>query len=106
MPHVARHALTWKYAGRERRGANRTLHLKHVTVRLGTAAEAVTPNDASEATALGGSDHVDKLLVVEDVNQNAVASLDCNCFFAVTRLCRLDGDLFDHLDGRNIRLGK
>ena len=38
--HVARHALAREHARRERRGADRTLHLEHVTVRLGTAAEA------------------------------------------------------------------
>ena len=63
-------------------------------------------NDASEATPLGGSNHIYKLLVVEDVNQNSVASLNRNFVFAATGLCRLDGNLFDHLDGRNIRLGK
>ena len=75
MAHVAGHALAGEYARRERRGADRTLHLEHVTVRLGTAAEAVAANDARETAALGVADDVDELLVVEDVDQDAVAGL-------------------------------
>ncbi len=80
VAHVARHTLTGEYARRERRCTDRTLHLEHVTVRLGTAAEAVATNDARKTAALGGSDHINELLVGEDVDQNAVASLHCNLF--------------------------
>src|SRR5437879_3127630 len=42
VSHMAGHALAGEYARGEGRGTDRTLHLEHVTVRLGTAAEAVT----------------------------------------------------------------
>src|SRR6202023_1958334 len=96
--------LAGKYAGRKRRGADRTLHLEHVAVRLGTAAEAVAANDASEAAAFGGSDDVNELFVVEDIDQNAVASLDSDCLFALDRLDSFEGHFLDHLDRRNVRL--
>src|ERR1700727_3952921 len=78
VAHVTRHALTGKHAGRKRRGADRTLHLEHVAVRLGTAAEAMAANNAGKTAALGSSNNVDELLIVEDVNHDAVASLNGN----------------------------
>ena len=43
---------------------------------------------------------------VEDVDQNAIASLDANRLFAVGRLGDLERDFLDHADGRNVRLGE
>src|SRR5271168_1862950 len=77
-----------------------------MTVRLGTTAEAVTANDASEAAASRGSNDVNKLFVIEDVDQNTVASLDRDCLFAFYRLDRLESNFLDHPDRRNVRLGE
>ena len=77
--HVARHTLTREYTRRERRCADRALDLEHVTVRLRTAAEAMTANDARETAALRGPDDVDELLVAEDLDHDAIAGLDAAC---------------------------
>jgi hypothetical protein len=103
---MAWHTLAGKYARRKGRGANRTLYLEHVTVRFGTTAEAVAANNASEAATLGGSDDVDKLFVVEDVDQYAIASLYGNYLFALHRFDCFEGDFFDHPHRRNVRLGE
>src|SRR5882672_2684012 len=50
--HVAGHAHSRKYTRRERRSANRALHLEHVSVRAGTAAKVMTFYDAGKAAPL------------------------------------------------------
>jgi len=52
-----------------------TLHLEHVSVRLGSAAETVPANDTGKTTALGGPNHIDKPRLGENVYQHAVSGL-------------------------------
>src|ERR1700733_12601585 len=63
-------------------------------------------NDAGKSAALGGSDDIDELFVRENIDQDAIASLDRGRLFAFYGLGGFDGYLFDHLDGRHVRLGE
>jgi hypothetical protein len=103
VAHVARHTLAGKDARRERGCADGALHLEHVTVCLGAAAEAMTTNNAGKATSLGGADHIDKLLVGEDIDHDAIASLHCAF---VTLFCGFDRNFLEHLDRRHVRFGE
>src|ERR1039458_6139480 len=73
--HVPWHALPGKHARRKAGSADRTLHLEHMTVRLGSAAETVAAHNACKSPALRSTNHIDKLGIGEDIHQNAIPSL-------------------------------
>src|SRR5262249_21379394 len=62
---------------RERRGPDRAGRaVEHRTVRGRAAAEVMPAHDAREAFALGGTDDVDVVLLLEGVAENLVAGLE------------------------------
>src|SRR6185312_13472253 len=90
--HVPGHALIRKSARRERRRANRTLHLKHVPVCRWTAAEMMAPHDAGKTASLADTDHVNVAFAVENIHQHLVADLHravAACRRAVAAFSRL-----------------
>src|SRR5215469_695014 len=60
---VARHSLPREHARRKARGADRTLDLEHMSVRLRTAAEIVAAHNTRKAAALRAPDHVYELRI-------------------------------------------
>ena len=49
---------------------------------LRSAAKTVAPNNTGKATSLAGADHIDVLVIGEDVDQDLIARLDALCSFA------------------------
>src|ERR1700735_4914268 len=75
-----------------------------MTVRLGTAAETVTANNTRKTAALGVADDVNELHTVEDVDEDAVASLG-----ALVTIFTGDGlelHFANLADRRNVGLGE
>ena len=72
---MPRHAHALEHPGWVRRGADGALHLEHVSVSRGSAAEVVPANYAREATPLAGAQNVNELFVIEQVDQHLVPDL-------------------------------
>ena len=92
-----------KHARRKAGGADRTLHLEHVSVRLGSAAETVPAHHAGKAPALGGADHVHKLAL----RRRCPPARDRRPWSATApSASSLKVNFLDHLHRRRFGLGK
>src|SRR3954447_4188934 len=108
--HVSRHAHAFEDTRGERRCADGALHLEHVSVGAGAAAEFVPLDYAGEAASLAGAGDIDELFVLEDVDQNFVADFGAvrfrSGFLILLAGFGFDRDFADELHRRQIVLAE